>query len=132
MPQLDKLTYFNQVVSVLSIFLAFYILTVHKILPQIAKVLKTRKKLINSFNALIKKVSEEKDVVENSINQEILKGISQSTSTIQKTLNKGVNWYGASMKDINNKLLISANKNYISYLINLEKSLYTFANNLEN
>ena len=70
MPQLDKFSFMPQIVWLLIVFLIIYITLMTLILPQLASVVKTRSKLLNSLKSSLvqfgdKELSLQKTYIEN-------------------------------------------------------------------
>jgi hypothetical protein len=59
MPQLDRVTFVSQIFWCLLTFSSLYFILLKKTLPQIAKVLKLRKKKIDSYEELLESLKNE-------------------------------------------------------------------------
>lgn len=59
MPQFDKITFFTQIIWLTIIFFGFYFLTLRVFIPEIAAVLKTRKKKLSLGNGGVAQFNEE-------------------------------------------------------------------------
>lgn len=59
MPQFDSLSYLNQVIWFMFVFLSFYFMMTYFFLPFLCKILKFRKKKITNNHTLISKIFSE-------------------------------------------------------------------------
>jgi len=70
MPQFDKITFFTQIFWLFIIFFSFYVVTLRVFIPEIAAVLKTRKKklAISTTGDVVSPFKNELDNVEKNTN----------------------------------------------------------------
>lgn len=114
MPQLDNVTFLSQIFWCFITFSLLYFIVLKNILPNIAKVLKIRKKLFDYYNSLFNNI--------NIINNNYIIVKSSDLSNMFFIFNKNMNDYNEVYKNINNNSYISNNiKNYS--LLNIIKKL---------
>jgi len=134
MPQLDKLTFFNQVVSVIVIFFAFYIIILHYILPEIAKVLKTRKYILSAYSEYLELYQNQRSKLEARINKHIGKSLRLSSNALTKSFSFSLAWFSTSFGAINNtnQFFTDAHKAYVTRLAIYDRQMHEFAVSLAN
>ena len=114
MPQLDNVTFLSQIFWCFITFSLLYFIVLKNILPNIAKVLKIRKKLFDYYNSLFNNI--------NTINNNYIVFKSSDISNLFFIINKNINDYNEIYKNINNNSYISNNiRNYS--LLNITKKL---------
>lgn len=114
MPQLDNVTFLSQIFWCFITFSLLYFIVLKNILPNIAKVLKIRKKLFDYYNSLFNNI--------NTINNNYIVFKSSDISNLFFIINKNINDYNEIYKNINNNSYISSNiRNYS--LLNITKKL---------
>lgn len=86
MPQFDKITFFTQIFWLTIIFFGFYFLTLRIFIPEIAAVLKTRKKKLAVGTGGVAHFSEELAKVEGLTNSILQLSSGVSTRRIEKTI----------------------------------------------
>nr|NP_066328.1 ATP synthase F0 subunit 8 [Malawimonas jakobiformis]AAG13695.1 ATP synthase F0 subunit 8 [Malawimonas jakobiformis] len=114
MPQLDNVTFLSQIFWCFITFSLLYFIVLKNILPNIAKVLKIRKKLFDYYNSLFNNI--------NTINNNYIVFKSSDISNLFFIINKNINDYNEIYKNINNNSYISNNiRNYS--LLNITRKL---------
>jgi hypothetical protein len=111
MPQLDSYTFFSQVFWLVVIFGAFYILILNNVLPNIARVLKLRRKQISATDGSL--IGDEHKAIMASTSGVLETSLKDSTSFLSTVRNSSSDWLSASLNEANEKTLLELNKNYL-------------------
>jgi F0F1-type ATP synthase membrane subunit b/b' len=111
MPQLDTYMYFSQVFWLLVTFTVFYILILNNILPNIARVLKLRRKQISAGEGST--INEEHKAVMSTTSGVLESSLNDSTTFLSNVRNSSSDWLEASLKEANEKTLLELNRNYL-------------------
>ena len=90
MPQFDKITFLTQIFWLFIIFFGFYFLTLRVFIPEIAAVLKTRKKKLSLGSGGVAQFTEELHKVETCTNSIVEASSDAFTLKVHRML-KGVN-----------------------------------------
>lgn len=96
MPQLDKITYSSQIFWCLITFSTIYVVLLRNVLPNIAKILKIRKKLINNYEDILNSLKKEKK--ENIVSNMYANVISTSKDSLESVVKS----YDIHTENINN------------------------------
>ena len=118
MPQLDSLTFFNQLFWVLTIFFIFYSVSVSVVLPTFSRILKTRFKKL----ALAKTDSElinEKDLLFSKMDSSFFNSFNSIKSILTKVKLEFTSYQEATKRQQNNISYKEANKKYVSSLVSV-------------
>nr|YP_009118108.1 ATP synthase F0 subunit 8 [Malawimonas californiana]AJF22882.1 ATP synthase F0 subunit 8 [Malawimonas californiana] len=99
MPQLDKYTYSSQIFWCLVTFFTIYGVLIKEILPNIAKILKIRKRLFNTYQDTLLQFKKEKS--ENDLNNKYIKLISNSKESLEHVIKS----YDIYTENVNNYTL---------------------------
>lgn len=102
MPQFDKITFFNQIFWLLTLFLTFYLVLLKNFLPKISAVLKVRTKKLLKGNSLSEGSSLEINEVHNASNQEITKLSSVYRQSLVKDFETSNGWVTLKQKNLDN------------------------------
>ena len=111
MPQIDTYTFFSQVFWLVVIFSSFYILVLNNVLPNIARVLKLRRKQITAGEGLV--ISEEHKAVMDATSGALESSLKDSTTFLSTVRNSSSEWLTASLTEANEKTLLELNKTYL-------------------
>lgn len=110
MPQLDNVTFLSQIFWCFITFSSLYFIVLKNILPNIAKVLKVRKKLFDYYNSLFNNI--------NSINNNYIIVKSNDLSNLFSIINKNITNYNDAYRTLNNDSYVQNNlKNYSLFII---------------
>jgi hypothetical protein len=110
MPQLDNVTFLSQIFWCFITFSSLYFIVLKNILPNIAKVLKVRKKLFDYYNSLFNNI--------NSINNNYIIVKSNDLSNLFSIINKNITNYNDAYRTLNNDHYVQNNlKNYSLFII---------------
>jgi F-type H+-transporting ATPase subunit b len=111
MPQIDTYTFFSQVFWLVVIFSSFYILVLNNVLPNIARVLKLRRKQITAGEGSV--ISEEHKAVMDATSGALESSLKDSTTFLSTVRNSSSEWLTASLTEANEKTLLELNKTYL-------------------
>jgi hypothetical protein len=110
MPQLDNVTYLSQIFWCFITFSTLYFVLLKNILPNIAKVLKIRNRLLNYYNNLFKNL--------NDINNSYVLNKSTDLSNLFSFISKNITVFNNEYRNINNnEYLNNYLRNYPFYFI---------------
>lgn len=118
MPQLDSLTFFNQLFWVLTIFFIFYSVSVSTVLPVLSRILKTRFKKL-AFAKTDSELANEKDLLFSKIDSSFFNSFNSVKSVLSK-VKLGFTSYQDTVKiEQNNISYHKANEKYVSSLVSV-------------
>lgn len=116
MPQLDKVTYMSQLFWLIVVFGSFYLFVWKSLLPSISQIFKVRQKKMDSNNSGFNIYKEEQASVTESYDLLLSRALSESRQLFVETSDFSTKWLKNSIKDINEKTLLSVNEDYITIL----------------
>lgn len=130
MPQLDTYMYFSQVFWLLVIYSFFYILVLQNILPEVARVLKLRRKRMSSEGS--NTLSEEHKEVMTTTSGVLETSLKDSTTFLTNVRVSSSEWLEASLKEANEKTLLDLNKGYLKSVGELKGQSLLINNIIKN
>lgn len=130
MPQLDTYMYFSQVFWLLVIYSFFYILVLQNILPEVARVLKLRRKRMSSESS--NTLSEEHKEVMTTTSGVLETSLKDSTTFLTNVRVSSSEWLEASLKEANEKTLLDLNKGYLKSVGELKGQSLLINNIIKN
>lgn len=113
MPQLDKVTFFSQFFWLCFFYLGFYIVLLKYFLPKMSRILKIRKKKMNTSQEGILTVVQENESVRNNFNLMIAKGLQTSRKMFYENMLRTTNWLEDIVTTTNRTHYQNINKVYI-------------------
>jgi F0F1-type ATP synthase membrane subunit b/b' len=113
MPQMDKVAFFSQLFWLMITFYGFYMITIKTHLPNLARILKVRKKKVEFALKQGSSLQEERDSTVASYENVFVKTANESRSLLTQLTQSGDAWLEGSVKDINNNALTQLNQEYV-------------------
>ena len=113
MPQLDKVTFFSQFFWLCFFYLGFYILMYKYFLPKMSRILKLRKKKMNTSQVSLINLVQENESVRNNFNLIIIKALQTSRKMFHENILRTTNWLHEIVKNTNQTHYQNINKAYI-------------------
>jgi hypothetical protein len=122
--------YFSQVFWLLVIYSFFYILVLQNILPEVARVLKLRRKRMSSEGS--NTLSEEHKEVMTTTSGVLETSLKDSTTFLTNVRVSSSEWLEASLKEANEKTLLDLNKGYLKSVGELKGQSLLINNIIKN
>jgi F0F1-type ATP synthase membrane subunit b/b' len=113
MPQMDKVAFFSQLFWLMITFYGFYIITVNTHLPNLARILKVRKKKVEFALKQGSSFQEERASTVASYENVFVNSATESRNLLTQLSQSGSTWLENSSKDINNSALTQLNQDYV-------------------
>jgi F0F1-type ATP synthase membrane subunit b/b' len=113
MPQMDKVAFFSQLFWLMITFYGFYMITIKTHLPNLARILKVRKKKVEFALKQGSSFQEERDSTVASYENVFVKTANESRGLLTQLTQSGDAWLAGSVKDINNNTLTQLNQEYV-------------------
>ena len=102
MPQMDKVAFFSQLFWLMITFYGFYMITVKTHLPNLARILKVRKKKVEFALKQGSSFQEERASTVASYENVFVNSATESRNLLTQLSQSGSTWLENSSKDINN------------------------------
>lgn len=118
MPQLDSLTFFNQLFWVLTIFFIFYSVSVSTVLPVLSRILKTRFKKL-AFAKTDSELANEKDLLFSKIDSSFFNSFNSVKSVLAQVKSGFTSYQDTVKTEQNNISYHKANEKYVSSLVSV-------------
>lgn len=116
MPQLDKVTFMSQLFWLIVVFGSFYLFIWKSLLPSISQIFKVRQKKMDSNQLGSNTYKEEEVSVTESYDKLLSRAMLESRQLFVETSDFSATWLNNSIKDINEKTLLTVNEDYIAIL----------------
>ncbi len=116
MPQLDKITFLSQFFWLSFFYLGFYFLILKYFLPKMSRVLKFRKRRMNTSQEGVTNVAKESGKVGNSYHTLLSTTLTTCKSAFNKNLKEAGDWLLTTVSEGNKTKLRDTNINFISSL----------------
>ena len=116
MPQLDKITFLSQFFWLSFFYLGFYFLILKYFLPKMSRVLKFRKRRMNTSQEGVTNVAKESGKVGNSYHTLLSTTLTTCKSAFNKNLKEAGDWLSKTVSEGNKTKLKDTNINFISSL----------------
>nr|QIQ59675.1 Atp8 [Trebouxia sp. A1-2] len=116
MPQLDKITFLSQFFWLSFFYLGFYFLILKYFLPKMSRVLKFRKRRMNTSQEGVTNVAKESGKVGNSYHTLLSTTLTTCKSAFNKNLKEAGDWLLKNVSEGNKTKLKDTNTNFISSL----------------
>ena len=113
MPQMDKVAFFSQLFWLMITFYGFYMITVKTHLPNLARILKVRKKKVEFALKQGSSFQEERASTVASYENVFVNSATESRNLLTQLSQSGSTWLENSSKDINNSALTQLNQDYV-------------------
>ena len=113
MPQMDKVAFFSQLFWLMITFYGFYMITIKTYLPNLARILKVRKKKVEFALKQGSSFQEERDSTVASYENVFVKTANESRNLLTQLSQSSDAWLSDSVKDINNNALTQVNQEYV-------------------
>lgn len=113
MPQMDKVAFFSQLFWLMVTFYGFYMITVKTHLPNLARILKVRKKKVEFALKQGSSFQEERASTVASYENVFVNSATESRNLLTQLSQSGSTWLESSAKDINNNTLTQLNQDYV-------------------
>ena len=113
MPQMDKVAFFSQLFWLMVTFYGFYMITVKTHLPNLARILKVRKKKVEFALKQGSSFQEERASTVASYENVFVNSATDSRTLLTQLSQSGSTWLESSAKDINNNTLTQLNQDYV-------------------
>lgn len=118
MPQMDTLTFFNQLFWVVLLFLAFYCLCVFLVLPTIARILKTRTKQLAQSQSISGFFTEKKQLA-SQVDATYFESSLNLNSRITKFKDYILDYQNTHLSKHRKHTFKKSNENYVTALLEL-------------
>lgn len=116
MPQLDKITFLSQFFWLSFFYLGFYFLIYKYFLPKMSRVLKFRKRKMNTSQEGVTHMGQESDKVGNSYQTLLSTGLTTCKSAFNQNFKGAEDWLNNTVSEANQTRLKNTNQTYISSL----------------
>ena len=116
MPQLDKITFLSQFFWLSFFYLGFYFLIYKYFLPKMSRVLKFRKRKMNTSQQGLTNMGQESDKVGNSYQTLLQTGLTTCKSVFNQNFKEADLWLNKTVKQANQTKLKNTNQTYIQSL----------------
>jgi len=113
MPQMDKVAFFSHLFWLMVTFYGFYMITVKTHLPNLARILKVRKKKVEFALKQGSSFQEERASTVASYENVFVNSATESRNLLTQLSQSGSTWLESSAKDINNNTLTQLNQDYV-------------------
>ena len=113
MPQMDKVAFFSELFWLMVTFYGFYMITVKTHLPNLARILKVRKKKVEFALKQGSSFQEERASTVASYENVFVNSATESRNLLTQLSQSGSTWLENSSKDINNSALTQLNQDYV-------------------
>lgn len=130
MPQLDHVSYFSQFFWLTLTFITFYFILATRLLPRIATILKTRRKLLVSSEDQIEIKSEHS--IEHGYDTVLSEGLIKSQSLLEETLKDTNSWLQKEFTNSQKQQFQSAQSLYLEAVAQVMSKQYVFKALLNN
>ena len=116
MPQLDKITFLSQFFWLSFFYLGFYFLIYKYFLPKMSRILKFRKRRMNTSQEGVTNMGEESQKVANSYQTLLSTGLTTCKSVFNQNFKGAEDWLHNTVSQANQTRLKNTNQIYISSL----------------
>ena len=116
MPQLDKITFLSQFFWLSFFYLGFYFLIYKYFLPKMSRILKFRKRRMNTSQEGVTNMGEESQKVANSYQTLLSTGLTTCKSVFNQNFKGAEDWLQNTVSQANQTKLKNTNQIYISSL----------------
>jgi F0F1-type ATP synthase membrane subunit b/b' len=113
MPQMDKVAFLSQHFWLMITLYGFYMITVKTHLPNLARILKVRKKKVEFALKQGSSFQEERASTVASYENVFVNSATESRNLLTQLSQSGSTWLENSSKDINNSALTQLNQDYV-------------------